>query len=342
MSTNRDIHIENKESRRYIVVTACKDEEGNLPYLVQSITAQTIRPALWVIVNDGSADKTGKIISEAKKKYEWIKGVHLKEHKEYMGTHIAYVCNKGFEFAKEYCERNDISYEYIALVDADNILEVRYFEKLIGEFEKDEKVGIASGNNAWTDVEKLLNELKRTKKDVTVMDSEFWQMYDSPVIQIGKGREDLPIGSARMWRKKCFEETGGYAPVHAPDAVSNIKAKIKGWKTRRFRNIKLIEREGLTAKGSWKGYKRMGKSDFFRWYPFSFTLLKALNYLSKRPYYSGFAYFWGYLIESLISRKNRIDDAEIQQYYQYIRPNEQKAYYKEKIKRLFKKLIGGR
>ena len=328
-------------NRRYIVVTPCRNEEKNLLNLVQSITAQTIIPALWVIVDDGSTDKTGEIIAEAEKKYDWIKGVHLEEHKEYMGAHIAYVCNKGFEFAKECCNEKGIPYEYIALVDADNILEARYFDKLIEEFEKDAKLGIASGNNAWTDIEKLLNELRKTKKDASVMDSEFWHMYDSPFIQIGKGREDSPIGSARIWRKKCFEETGGYAPVHAPDSVSNIKAKMRGWKTKRFRNIKLIEREGLTAEGSWKGYKNKGGSDFFLWYPFSFAMLKAVKYSLKKPYYPGIAYFLGY-IEPPFSGKKRINDEEIRQYYQSIRPTERKVYYKEKINRLLKKLIGGR
>ncbi|MCK4736138.1 MAG: glycosyltransferase, partial [Methanophagales archaeon] len=65
MSTNKAIYIENMNSRRYIVVTPCRNEEKNIPNLVQSITAQTIRPALWVIVDDGSTDKTGEIIAEA-------------------------------------------------------------------------------------------------------------------------------------------------------------------------------------------------------------------------------------------------------------------------------------
>lgn len=325
-----------KMNRRYIVVTPCRNEEKNLPNLIQSITAQTIRPALWVIVDDGSIDKTGEIIAQAGKKYEWIKEIYLKEHREYMGAHIAYVCNMGFEFAKDYCMRNDILYEYIALVDADNILEARYFEKLIEEFKKDEKLGIASGNSAWTDVEKLLNELGKTKRDVTVMDREFWRMYDSPVIHIGKVQEDLPIGSARMWRKECFEETGGYAYVQAPDAVSNVKAKIKGWKTKCFRNIKLIERKGFTAEGSWKGYKKRGESDFFRWYPLYFTVLKALKYSFTRPYYIGIAYLWGY-IKSIIYRKERINDEEIQNYHKHVRPQELKDYYKEKLKKLLGK-----
>lgn len=62
MSTDKNIHIENMNSRRYIVVTPCRNEEKNIPNLVQSITAQTIRPVLWVIVDDGSTDRTSEIV----------------------------------------------------------------------------------------------------------------------------------------------------------------------------------------------------------------------------------------------------------------------------------------
>jgi len=322
-----------KMNRRYIVVTPCRNEAKNLPKLVQSMVSQTLRPLLWVIVDDGSIDRTGEIIAEVEEKYGWIKGLHLEKCEEYMGTHLAYVCNKGFEFAREYCDREGISYEYIALVDADNILEAGYFEKLIEEFEKDEKLGIASGNSAFADVEKILNDLKIRKPDITVMDNEFWQMWDDTSFK--NGREDLPMGSARIWKKECFEETGGYAYVHAPDSVSNVKAKMKGWKTKRFKHIRVIEREGLIAEGTWKGYKNRGRSDFFLWYPIYFALLKALKYSFKRPHYHGIAYFLGY-IESFISGKKRTNDTEIRQYYQSIRPNEMTDYYKEKFRKLLK------
>ena len=51
-----------KMNRRYIVVTPCRNEEKNLPDFVQSMTAQTIRPVFWVIVDDGSTDKTPEIL----------------------------------------------------------------------------------------------------------------------------------------------------------------------------------------------------------------------------------------------------------------------------------------
>ena len=319
-------------NRRYIVVTPCRDEEKNLPNLVQSILAQTLRPVLWVIVDDGSTDKTGEIVAEAEKNYGWIKGIHLEEHKAYMGTHISYVCNKGFEFAKDYCNEKDIPYGYIALVDADNILEEKYFEKLIEEFEKDEELGIGSGNNAFADIENILDELRAKNTEVTVMDSEFWELWDSPSMQIQNSRDDLPMGSARLWRRACFDETGGYLPVALPDSVSNAKAKMKGWRTRRFRDIQIVERPGLEKQGLWKGYKEQGESLFFMGQPLSFAVLKALNYSLKRPYYTGMAYFYGYT-KSLVLRRGRIDDDEIREYYHVIHYD----YHKKKFWRRLRK-----
>ena len=322
--------------RRYIVVTPCRNEAKNLPNLVQSMTAQTIKPALWVIVDDGSTDRTGEIIAEVEEKYGWIKGLHLEKSEEYMGTHLAYVCNKGFEFAKEYCNEKGISYEYIALVDADNILEARYFEKLIEEFEKDEKLGIASGNSIFVDIEMILYELKAKNPNITVMDNEFWHIWDSNSTEKQNSREDLPMGSARVWRKECFEETDGYLPVPLPDSVSNAMAKLKGWRTRRFMDIRVIERSGLKKQGLWRGYKEKGESYFFLGQSLFLTVLKALKYSLRKPYYTGLAYFWGYIIP-FVCGKERVNDDEIRHYYKYIRSKELKAYYKQKLGKLIGK-----
>jgi len=302
---------------------------------VQSITVQTIGPVLWVIVDDGSTDKTGEVILEAEKRYDWIQMIQLKKNEEYMGTHIAYVCNTGFEFAKEYCAKNKISYDYIALVDADNILEARYFEKLIEEFEEDEKMGIASGNSMFVDIESILDDLRAKNPNVTVMDAEFWQIWDSNTTEHQKGREDLPIGSARVWRRECFEETGGYQPVPLPDSVSNAMAKIKGWRTRCFMDIRVMERHGLKKQGMWKGYKEKGESYYLLGQSLFLAVLKALKYTFKRPYYIGLAYFLGY-IKPFVCRKERVNDDEIKHYYKYMRTRELKAFYKEKIKGLLK------
>ena len=60
----------------YVVVTPVRDEEAYLPFTIDSMVKQTIRPQEWIIVNDGSKDKTGQIIEEAASRHSWIRGVH--------------------------------------------------------------------------------------------------------------------------------------------------------------------------------------------------------------------------------------------------------------------------
>lgn len=321
------------KSIKYILVTTCRDEEENLPNLIYSIKAQTVKPVFWVIVNDGSTDGTPEIISKTEKKHEWIKGVHLKEQGKYMGKHYADVCNKGFEFAREYCHKNEITYNFVALVDADNILEKDYVEKLIIEFEKDSKLGIASGINAYAEIQYLLAEIKKSTPNASVMDEKIWNLYGSSLVQVQKSYEDKPMGSARLWRRKCFEETGnGYLFGYAPDSISNVKAKMRGWKTRRFMNARVIERRGTIKQGVWNGGIRDGKFDYFLGRPLYYSLLRAITFSLRKPHYFGLFYFYGY-IASILKKESRIDDNEVLEYYQRIRPRELKERYIRKFNR---------
>ena len=49
----------------YVIITPVRDEEAHLPATIESVLAQSLPPAEWVIVNDGSSDGTGAIIDEA-------------------------------------------------------------------------------------------------------------------------------------------------------------------------------------------------------------------------------------------------------------------------------------
>ena len=61
---------------KYVIITPVRDEEEYLPKTIESVVGQTVRPMEWIIVNDGSKDSTGKIVDEAAKQHNWIKGVH--------------------------------------------------------------------------------------------------------------------------------------------------------------------------------------------------------------------------------------------------------------------------
>lgn len=293
----------------YFIVTPAKDEEKSLPSTIYSIERQTTKPVLWIIVDDGSTDFTPQIIESAKKKHDWIHSIHLKETARDLTIHYASVCDIGLDYGIKYCDENKIEYKYIALVDADMNLESTYFENLIKEFVNDSNLGIASG--------------------------ETWSIDGDRVIP-AKQREDLPSGGHRLWRKKCFEETGGYSLTHAPDSVSNVKAKLKGWKTKRFKEYKAIQtRMTNSAEGLWKGWEIVGKSAYyFDTHPL-YVIAKAIRYLLKKPHYIGLAYIMGY-INSYINREEKTEDEEIMNYYRYTLPQEIKRMYWNKFKKPFR------
>jgi glycosyltransferase involved in cell wall biosynthesis len=272
----------------YILVTPAKNEAQYLPEVASSVINQTLRPVLWLIVDDGSADQTPQIIENLKNQHSWIQSIRLGPRARDITFGYSFVCKKGFDHIIEYCKLNKITYEYIALLDADSVLEPDYFRKMTDEFEKDSELGIFSGG-IYHNVD---GKLKRSRS--------------SP---------DLPAGTGRIWRLKCFLDTGGYPVEPSPDSISNVKAFLRGWKIKKNINVVLIEKRFTgSAEGLWKGYRANGYMAYYLNKHPLLMFLNMLNYLSMYPFYPGLAFFYGYLISS-IKRVPKIKDDEIKNYY---------------------------
>src|SRR3954462_11194091 len=60
-------------SRRYCLITPCRNEAKFIRRTLETTTAQTVPPARWVIVDDGSTDETPQIIAEYAHRFDYIK-----------------------------------------------------------------------------------------------------------------------------------------------------------------------------------------------------------------------------------------------------------------------------
>jgi len=278
-------------SDNYILVTPIKDEEKNLPGLIESIKNQTVRPSLWVIVNDGSTDNSPVIIRKAAKKMHWIKVIDLNNEKRDIGLRYSYVCKKGFDYATKYSKEYNISYKYIGLIDGDIIVEKDYFKKLILEFKKDPKLGIGSG--ILYSYSKKGYQLEKTK-------GNYYGTY--------------PAGACRLWRKECFEDTGGYSLTYAPDTVSNIKALLRGWKIKRFKHIVAKQVRGTgTAEGLRSYYIKKGIAHYYLYQPPSVVISRFIKYMLRGNFYGSY-YIYGY-INAWKNKMKRTTDEEIIKYF---------------------------
>ncbi|WMW23245.1 glycosyltransferase [Methanolobus mangrovi] len=273
----------------YIVVTPCKNEEESLPSLIDSVINNTIKPNLWVIVDDGSTDSTPLILENLKNKVEWVYVISEKESKRDLSFHYAQIVDSAIKYSIDFCDKNAISHEFIALIDADMVLDKDFFEKILGQFETDPDLGVCSGSAAYYLGDKLVHE---------------------------NGRSQNPIGGLRVWRKECFEESGGFPLSYSADSVSNVMAILSGWKIKKYNDIIAItSRPTNSTEGLWKGYKVRGISDYYRDYYPIYVLLKSLKYCIKYPFfYIGVAYLYGYIYGVLVVRE-KIDMPEVRCYY---------------------------
>jgi glycosyltransferase involved in cell wall biosynthesis len=278
------------DSMNYILVTPMKNEEENIDFLVKSIINQEIKPKLWIIVNDNSEDNSKKKLLKYEKKHDWIKVIDFpkKIKNRKLGLHISEVYIFGQKYAVNYCKTNNISFNYIGVVDGDIILEKKYFKKLILRFIQDKKLGIASGSSWSFDGSKYISQ---------------------------KDRFDEPPGAFRLIRKKCFEDINGYLITHSADTVSNIKARLKGWKTRCFRDLKAKQiRMTSSAEGMWRGCVIIGEGDYFLYSHPMYIFMRMMKLSSNKRFYLGFAYLSGYL-KAFINKEKRISDKQIITYF---------------------------
>lgn len=282
--------MEGAISRKYIVVTPCKNEGKNLPDLIESVVAQTIRPVLWVIVDDGSTDDTDHITQEAAEKYDWIYVMRLNQMaKRDLGLHLADVMKKGFDYAISYCNKLGLDYNYLGNLDGDLIIPPTFYENLIKKFEDDSTLGIAGGGIKLTIGKQLV---------------------------YAKGLpEDEPSGGTMLIRKACFKECSGIPISYSLDSVIKAKARMKGWKAKRFEdNIATEIRDVNSAESYWKGYVHSGRAAYYLNLNPMHALVRGMLISLRKPYYTGIAYLVGYFSNSVL-RKEQIDDNMVKEYF---------------------------
>ena len=274
----------NPTQTRYVVVTPVRDEEAYLPLTIESMVRQTIRPQQWVIVNDGSKDRTGEIIDEAARQHPWIRGVHRTDRGfRKWGAGIIEAFYDGYHAL------DSTDWEYMSKLDGDLSFEPDYFQKTFAKFRADPKIGIGGGVLYHHDGggEKVLE--------------------NHPKFHVR--------GGVKIYRRACWEAIGGLWVGPGSDTVDEVKANMLGWTTTSFFDIHMIHHRFTGASwGRWGGLVKDGKIDYVSGYHPLFLTVKSIVRLPRRPYFIGsFALVYGY-ISAHLQRTPRVDDPELIRY----------------------------
>lgn len=265
----------------YILVTPVRDEEKTIGLTIAAVLAQTIRPREWVIVSDGSVDRTNEIIANASKEHSWIRLLALPPR---TGRDFAAVVrNTERGVCAVACE----DYEFVGLLDSDVTFQSDYFEQLLTRFAADPRLGLAGG---------------------VVID------VGTPPDRLPRNRRDVP-GAVQFFRRECFESLGGLiaVPEGGWDALTCVVARLRGYKTCLFTDLIVDHHKprNVAHGGLLRRRWQLGVRDYGLGYNALFELAKCCSKAHHHPIALGAAAWWLGYCWAALRRRRRIIPADL-------------------------------
>lgn len=268
---------------RYVIVTPVRDEEAHLEATIASVSAQTIRPVEWVIVNDGSADRTGEIIGQYAAQLPWIRGVH-RPNRGYRksGGGVVEAFYDGYDAVR--CK----DWEFIVKLDGDLSFSPDYFEKCFEHFREQPLLGIGGG-------------------DIYHQFGAELKLEANPKFHVR--------GATKIYRRACWEAIGGLWSAPGWDTIDEVKANMVGWKTSSFDELRLIHHRFTgSADGLVRDCVKHGVVCYICGYHPLFLMASCFSRLARKPFIVGsFAIAYGYL-KCHFTETAQVNDAKLIRY----------------------------
>lgn len=190
----------------YVLVTPACNEEATVEITIQSVLAQTVLPREWIIVSNGSTDRTEEIVERYAREHSFIRLLKHPVTGPRSFALVVYADEAGCKALKT------TDYDFIGLLDADVRFKPDYFASLISRFQADPKLGLAGG------------------RVLDVIDGKTpWQRQYLKDIS----------GAAQFFRRGCFESLGGLSPIPEGgwDAITCCQARANGYRTQTFSDL---------------------------------------------------------------------------------------------------------
>lgn len=264
----------------YVAITPVKNEEAYIAETLESMLSQTRKPLEWVIVDDGSRDRTPGMIEEYSARHPWIRLLRLPGSPRVRGGHIVGLFYKGL--AASGADGSG----YIVKLDGDLSFEPDFFERALKHMEMNPGLGITSGVSYLRSGGGLVEE---------------------------RSAAGHTLGACKVYRRRCFDEIGGLVPAMGWDGIDEIKAQMRGWGALPVPGLKVIHlRPEGAAKGAFRSGMERGRGSWFMGYHPLFFLVRAAKCALRSPL-DGVGMTVGYF-KALLGRDKRIDDPEFIRY----------------------------
>lgn len=272
--------------RRYVLITPCRDEAAYARRCIESVIAQTVRPARWVVVDDGSSDETPAILAEYAAQHDWIQVVRREDRgRRAVGPGVV----DAFYAGVEACRLED--YDFLCKFDLDLDVPRGYFEELIRRMQENPRLGTCSGKPYFEENGGLVSE---------------------------KCGDEMSVGMTKFYRVSCFREIGGFVREVMWDGIDCHRCRMLGWVAAswdapeiRFVHLRPM---GSSQKGILRGRMRHGYGQYFMGTGLLYMTVSSIYRFAHPPYIvGGLAMWWGY-VESALKGAARYPDREFRRF----------------------------
>lgn len=273
-------------NRRYLIISPCRNEAEFMRQTLDTVVAQSVRPARWVIVDDGSTDATPGILAEYAARHNWITIVTRSDRgRRAVGPGVIEAFYAGYETI------DPDAFDYICKLDLDLSLPARYFEILMQRMEANSRIATCSGKAYIREHGGLVNE---------------------------RHGDETSIGASKFYRMSRFQEIGGFVREVMWDGIDCHRCRMLGWVACSWDDPELrfihLRPMGSSQTSIYTGRMRHGSGQYFMGTGFLYMLANALNRANERPVLLGsVAMLWGWL-KSALQRKPRYGDAEFRRF----------------------------
>lgn len=270
---------------RYVLITPARNEEEHIGGLLRSVLAQTDLPLAWVIVSDGSTDRTEELVSEYERRYEWLRLLQRPKRQERHFAAKVEAFNAGFEVVRS------LTFDVIGNLDADISFGSDYFAFLMSKFAETPDLGVAG----------------------------------TPFVEQGRHYDyrftssDHVSGACQLFRRRCFEDIGGYQPIRGGgiDWLAVTSARMKGWQTRTFTERTCVHHRpiGTFSGGRLAGPFKQGRKDYHLGGHPVWQAFRGVYQMTRPPYVlAGFSLLAGYFT-AWIMRERRVVSPELMRFH---------------------------
>jgi poly-beta-1,6-N-acetyl-D-glucosamine synthase len=220
---------------RVLIISPAKDEAAYIERTIASMVTQKHRPALWIIVDDGSSDATAEMADRAAREHDWIRVVHRpKDRPRSVGPGVIEAFYTGLKMVKL------ADFDFVCKLDADLEFAPNYFADLLDRFAANPRLGTASGKCYVPVGDRLV--LERTG-------------------------DEFSHGVAKLYRRECFEEIGGFVHEVMWDGIDCHRCRMFGWEAVSYADPALaithLRQMGSSFRSVYHGRLRWGRGQYF-------------------------------------------------------------------------------